>query len=50
MGRRSISLAELRDWLTLSWKYTQAILEYYDRPELTKRVEDQHVFAKRAGG
>jgi selenocysteine-specific elongation factor len=41
--RGSITIAELRDRLNLSRKYAQAILEYFDRTGLTKRVEDRHV-------
>jgi len=44
--RRSVTIAELRDRLSLSRKYAQAILEYFDRTGLTKRVEDRHVLAK----
>ncbi len=40
---QSISIAELRDKLRLSRKYTQAILEYFNRSGLTKRIEDKHV-------
>lgn len=46
--RGSVTIAELRDRLALSRKYAQAILEYFDRTGFTKRVEDRHVFAKRA--
>jgi selenocysteine-specific elongation factor len=42
----SVTIAELRDRLSLSRKYAQAILEYFDRTGLTKRVEDRHVIAK----
>jgi selenocysteine-specific elongation factor len=41
--RGSVTIAELRDRLSLSRKYAQAILEYFDRTGLTKRVEDRHV-------
>jgi selenocysteine-specific elongation factor len=41
--RGSVTIAELRDRLELSRKYAQAILEYFDRTEFTKRVEDRHV-------
>jgi len=44
--RGSVTIAELRDRLTLSRKYAQAILEYFDKTGLTKRVEDRHVLAK----
>ena len=50
MGRGSVALPELRDWLTLSREYARAILEYFYRTGLTKRVEDRHVLAKRVGG
>ena len=42
----SVTIAELRDRLNLSRKYAQAILEYFDKTGLTKRVEDRHVPAK----
>ncbi|OGD23183.1 MAG: selenocysteine-specific translation elongation factor [Candidatus Aminicenantes bacterium RBG_13_64_14] len=44
--RGSVTIAELRDRLNLSRKYAQAILEYFDKTGLTKRVEDRHVLAK----
>ncbi len=40
---KSITIAELRDSLRISRKYGQAILEYFDRIGLTKRIEDRHV-------
>ena len=40
---QSITIAELRDKLKLSRKYTQAILEYFDNTGLTRRKEDRHV-------
>ncbi len=40
---KSITIAELRDRLKMSRKYSHAILEYFDRSGLTKRVEDRHV-------
>ncbi len=43
----SVTIAELRDRLSLSRKYAQAILEYFDKTGFTKRVEDRHVAAKR---
>jgi selenocysteine-specific elongation factor len=46
--RGSVTIAELRDRLNLSRKYAQAILEYFDKTGLTKRVEDRHVLNKRA--
>jgi selenocysteine-specific elongation factor len=42
----SVTIAELRDRLNLSRKYAQAILEYFDRLGITKRVEDRHVLAQ----
>ena len=44
--RGSVTIAELRDRLNLSRKYAQAILEYFDKTGLTRRVEDRHVLAK----
>jgi len=43
--RGSVTIAELRDRLNLSRKYAQAILEYFDKTGITKRVEDRHVLA-----
>jgi selenocysteine-specific elongation factor len=40
---KSITIAELRDKLSMSRKYSHAILEYFDTIGLTKRVEDRHV-------
>jgi selenocysteine-specific elongation factor len=40
---KSITIAELRDRLKISRKYGHAILEYFDRIGLTKRIEDRHV-------
>jgi selenocysteine-specific elongation factor len=48
--RGSVTIAELRDRLTLSRKYAQAILEYFDRTGFTKRVGDRHVAAVRKPG
>jgi len=45
----SVTIAELRDRLNLSRKYAQAILEYFDKTGLTKRVGDRHVPAKDSG-
>ncbi len=42
----SVTIAELRDRLNLSRKYAQAVLEYFDKTGLTKRVEDRHVLNK----
>lgn len=39
----SISLAEYRDLLGTSRKYTQALLEYFDHRRLTRRVGDRRV-------
>ena len=47
--RGSVTIAELRDRLTLSRKYAQAILEYFDKTGFTKRVGDRHVAAARPG-
>ena len=44
--RGSVTIAELRDRLNLSRKYAQAILEYFDKSDFTKRVEDRHVLAR----
>ena len=41
--RDSITLAELRDELSVSRKYTQAIMEYLSANGITKRVGDKHV-------
>jgi selenocysteine-specific elongation factor len=41
--QRSITIAELRTKLGLSRKYAHAILEYFDKTGLTRRVEDRHV-------
>ena len=49
MGRGTVTIPELRDWLTLSWEYAQAILEYFYGTGLTKRIEDRYVLAKRSG-
>ena len=46
--RGSVTIAELRDRLTLSRKYAQAILEYFDRTGFTKRVGDRHVAAAKS--
>ena len=40
---QSITIAELRTILGLSRKYAHAILEYFDKIGLTRRVEDRHV-------
>ena len=40
---QSITIAELRTKLGLSRKYAHAILEYFDKIGLTRRVEDRHV-------
>ena len=45
--RGSVTIAELRDRLNLSRKYAQAVLEYFDKTGLTKRVEDRHVLNKK---
>ncbi len=41
--RQSITIAELRTKLGLSRKYAHAILEYFDKTGLTRRVDDRHV-------
>jgi selenocysteine-specific elongation factor len=41
--QQSITIAELRTKLGLSRKYAHAILEFFDRIGLTRRVEDRHV-------
>jgi len=40
---KSITIAELKDRLKSSRKYSHAVLEYFDKIGLTKRVEDRHV-------
>jgi selenocysteine-specific elongation factor len=40
---RTITIAELRDKLHLSRKYSHAVLEYFDSAGLTKRAGDAHV-------
>lgn len=42
-SRGSMTIAELRDRLSLSRKYAQALLEHFDRIGFTRRVEDRHV-------
>jgi selenocysteine-specific elongation factor len=39
----SVTIAKLRDEFGISRKYTQAILEYLDDREITKRIGDEHV-------
>jgi selenocysteine-specific elongation factor len=41
--KREITIAELRDRLRLSRKYACALLEYFDKTGLTKRLGDKHV-------
>lgn len=41
--QESISLAEFRDQLGATRKYTQALLEYFDRQRVTRRVGDRRV-------
>ena len=43
----AVTIAELRDRLNLSRKYAQAVLEYFDRIGMTKRVEDRHVLNRK---
>ncbi len=45
----SVTIASLRDRLNLSRKYAQAILEYFDKTGLTRRVEDRHVLGNKTG-
>jgi selenocysteine-specific elongation factor len=40
---QSITIAELRTKLGLSRKYAHAILEYFDKTGLTRRIEDRHI-------
>jgi selenocysteine-specific elongation factor len=42
----SISLAEYRDLLGASRKYTQALLEYFDGQRITRRAGDRRVAAR----
>jgi selenocysteine-specific elongation factor len=42
-GGNSISLAEYRDLLGTTRRYTQALLEYFDRQRVTRRVGDRRV-------
>lgn len=42
-----ITLAEFRDLIGVSRKFAQALLEYFDRTGLTRRVEDYRVLRKR---
>jgi selenocysteine-specific elongation factor len=44
--RGSVTIAELRDRLSLSRKYAQAILEHFDEIGLTRRTEDRHVLVR----
>ena len=41
-----LTLAEFRDMSGSSRKYTMAILEYMDKKELTKRVENYRIKGK----
>ncbi len=43
-----ITLAEFRDLLGVSRKYAQALLEYFDRAGVTRRIEDYRVLRKKA--
>ena len=47
---QSITIRGLRDTLSFSRKYAQAILEYFDTAGLTKRVEDKHIIDSKTGG
>ncbi|MEW6020495.1 MAG: SelB C-terminal domain-containing protein, partial [Pseudomonadota bacterium] len=42
-----ITLAEFRDILGVSRKFAQALLEYFDRAGLTRRIEDYRVLRKK---
>ncbi len=44
-----ITLAEFRDMLGVSRKYAQALLEYFDRTGVTRRIEDYRILRKKAG-
>ncbi len=46
----SVTIAELRDDLGTSRKYSQALLEYLDARRVTLRQGDRHVLRQRAGG
>ena len=46
-GERSTSLAEFRDALGITRKYAQALLEYFDRQRVTRRVGDRRVAFRR---
>ncbi|MBU2597607.1 MAG: selenocysteine-specific translation elongation factor [Actinobacteria bacterium] len=43
---RKITLAKFRDVLKTSRKYSEALLEYFDKEGLTKRVEDYRILKK----
>ena len=43
-----ITLAQFRDMLGISRKFAQALLEYFDRAGVTRRIEDYRVLRKRA--
>ncbi len=45
-----ITLAELRDALGVSRKFAQALLEYFDRNGLTRRLEDYRILRRRKTG
>jgi selenocysteine-specific elongation factor len=42
----SVTIATLRDELSTSRKYAQALLEYFDRRRLTRRQGDEHVLRR----
>jgi len=42
-----ITLAEFRDLLGISRKFAQALLEYFDRTGVTRRIEDHRVLRKK---
>lgn len=47
-SKGSITAGELRDMLGLSRKYAISLLEYFDRAQLTRRLEDRRVLVRRA--
>jgi selenocysteine-specific elongation factor len=42
----AVSIADLRDELSTSRKYAQALLEHLDAIKLTRRVGDEHILRK----
>jgi selenocysteine-specific elongation factor len=43
----AVSIAGLRDALSTSRKYAQALLEHFDAVRLTRRLGDEHVLRAR---